>query len=339
MARAKKRKTADRPKSSRRRARKDNGRAPAVSAASAPKNSARSKTADSKAAIAKPAVAKSAAAKSSGSKPATAKAEAAKSPSKRPASATASSRDVAVGSRVLPNAQGQKGATVAGEAPRSVGRARKREGLDSAAKGARSTPQTPGTPALSKPLRAVDPSATKWTGDVIRVPPLPKGQKVKSNRSKPSPRSNGRNSATEHDPIQFPEESVAVPRTMLTDAQLREFKELLLHKRAELCGDVVRLTDEALHRASGGVNDQSSMPIHMADLGTDNWEQEFTLGLIANEQAVVREIDQALERIFAKTYGVCVATHVPIGLARLRAKPWAKYCIEYARAREEGRAN
>ena len=80
------------------------------------------------------------------------------------------------------------------------------------------------------------------------------------------------------------------------------------------------------------------MPIHMADLGTDTWEKEFTLGLIANEQARVREIDAALERIANKTYGVCLATHKKIQDARLRAKPWAKYCIEYARAREEGRA-
>ncbi len=80
------------------------------------------------------------------------------------------------------------------------------------------------------------------------------------------------------------------------------------------------------------------MPIHMADIGSDNWEQDFTLGLVASEQLVVREIDDALRRIKDRTYGVCMATHKPITLARLRAKPWAKYCIEYARALEEGRA-
>ena len=79
------------------------------------------------------------------------------------------------------------------------------------------------------------------------------------------------------------------------------------------------------------------MPIHMADLGSDNWEQELNLGLLASEQETVREIDGALARIQEGTYGVCVATGRPIGVSRLRAKPWAKYCIEYARAREEGR--
>jgi len=145
-------------------------------------------------------------------------------------------------------------------------------------------------------------------------------------------------SATSRGTIKFPEERQTLPKTHLTAKQLREFKELLLQKRAELLGDVENLTDEALNRNMEGRGDNSSMPIHMADLGSDTWEQDFTLGLIANEQAVVREIDDALGRIADKTYGVCLATHREIGLARLRATPWAKYCIEYARAREEGRS-
>lgn len=144
--------------------------------------------------------------------------------------------------------------------------------------------------------------------------------------------------ATQLDPIQFPEEKPKKVKTHLSPKQLREFRELLLSKRAELAGDVRRLTSEALHKNDNGSNDHSTMPIHMADLGTDAWEQDFTLGLIANEEAVVREIDDALRRIDDKTYGICLATDKPISVARLYAKPWAKYCIEYARLREEGRA-
>lgn len=136
----------------------------------------------------------------------------------------------------------------------------------------------------------------------------------------------------------FPEETRPLPKTPLTDKDLGEFKRLLLRKRNELVGDVRRLTSEAFNRRGEGAGEHSSMPIHMADLGSDNWEQEFTLGLIANEEAVVREIDEALERIENKTYGICLATRKRISKARLRAKPWAKYCIDYARARDEGRA-
>lgn len=157
----------------------------------------------------------------------------------------------------------------------------------------------------------------------------------KASSSKPAMRFN--HSATSQDPIQFPEESARLPKTYLTSKQLQEFKRILLAKRGELYGDVRQLTNEALNRDGDGTNDRSSMPIHMADLGSDNWEQEFTLGLIASERAVVREIDAALQRIADGTYGMCIATHKPIGLARLQAKPWASHSIEYARLRDEGR--
>jgi RNA polymerase-binding protein DksA len=130
-----------------------------------------------------------------------------------------------------------------------------------------------------------------------------------------------------------------IPKTKLTDKQLDEFRQLLLEKRRELVGDVDNLANEALRRnRSEASGDLSSMPIHMADIGTDNWEQEFTLGLIDNEQTLLREIDEALQRIEDHTYGICLGTHKRIAVARLRAKPWARYCIEYARLLEQGRA-
>jgi DnaK suppressor protein len=74
----------------------------------------------------------------------------------------------------------------------------------------------------------------------------------------------------------------------------------------------------------------------MADAGTDNYEQGFALGLMDNERKLLREIEDALERIEQKTYGTCEATGAPISKARLEAKPWARYCVEYARKLEQG---
>lgn len=203
------------------------------------------------------------------------------------------------------------------------------------------------TSARKKSVRAVGAATTK-AGRA--KPAVAKKKSVTSASKRKSPRKktvtqsrevvrgNGEGAAaTSLDPVQFPEKPKKKIKTPLTAKQLREFKALLEAKRAELCGDVQRLTSEALHKDSEGGGDQSTMPIHMADRGSDNWEQDFTLGLIANEEAVVREIDEALARIKDKTYGVCLATQNPIGVARLRAKPWAKYGIEYARMRDEGR--
>lgn len=127
-------------------------------------------------------------------------------------------------------------------------------------------------------------------------------------------------------------------KTPLTAKQLRGFKALLLAKRTELTGDMMNMTQEALNRHSGTGAESSSVPTHLAERGSDNWEQEFTLGLIANEKIVVREIDAALERIENRTYGICLGTEEPISIARLEAKPWARHGIEFARLRDEGRA-
>jgi RNA polymerase-binding protein DksA len=123
----------------------------------------------------------------------------------------------------------------------------------------------------------------------------------------------------------------------LSRQDVEQFRQMLLDKRVEILGDVSTLHNEALDKdRRDAAGDLSSMPIHMADLGSDNYELEFTLGLIEGERAILREIDEALERIRQGTYGLCLATGKPIGKARLKAKPWAKYCYEYTLAQEQG---
>ncbi len=121
-------------------------------------------------------------------------------------------------------------------------------------------------------------------------------------------------------------------KTGLTRKDLEAFKQLLLEKRAEIVGDVMGM-EEA--RAAGNGGDLSNMPLHMADIGSDNYEQEFTLGLVESERKLLVEIDRALQRIQDKTYGVCIITGTPIPKARLEIKPWAKYSIEVVRQREK----
>jgi DnaK suppressor protein len=71
-------------------------------------------------------------------------------------------------------------------------------------------------------------------------------------------------------------------------------------------------------------------------MGTDNYEQEFTLGLMEKDRVLLREINNALAKIQSGTYGICEGTGNPIGRPRLEAQPWAKYSIEYARGLEKG---
>ncbi len=131
--------------------------------------------------------------------------------------------------------------------------------------------------------------------------------------------------------------STRTKKRPLTSADTEHFKQLLLEKRREILRNVNEFEDEALKKsrldASG---DLSSMPIHMADIGTDNYEQEFALGLMDSERKLLREIDNSLGRIEEGTYGICEGTGKPIPKARLEAQPWARYCVEYARMLEQG---
>ena len=124
-------------------------------------------------------------------------------------------------------------------------------------------------------------------------------------------------------------------KSPLTKKQLAEFRQKLLEKRRDLLGDMNAIEHTALGSGRGN-GSGDLMPTHPADLGSDNYEQEFTLGLLESERTLLKEIHEALERIDDGIYGVCVGTAKPIGLPRLNARPWAKYCIEYARMVEKG---
>jgi len=116
---------------------------------------------------------------------------------------------------------------------------------------------------------------------------------------------------------------------------LESFRETLLGLRARLRGDLDQMTDEALGRnqpeSSGNL---SNVPLHMADVGTENYDQEFTLSLIENEQGTMKQIREALGRIDAGTFGKCEECGETIARPRLQALPYAKYCIGCAREME-----
>ena len=118
-------------------------------------------------------------------------------------------------------------------------------------------------------------------------------------------------------------------------AELREFKASLEALRARLRGDVETMAEAALRHANG---DLSTMPIHMADIGSDAFEQEFTLSLMASEEGTLEMIDHALERIRARTYGTCEGCGGVIAKKRLEAIPFAALCIRCAEKQEQGSA-
>lgn len=123
----------------------------------------------------------------------------------------------------------------------------------------------------------------------------------------------------------------------MTKGEMQTYRQRLDSLRSRLNGDMSHLADEALRKnqkdASGNL---SSMPIHMADIGSDNFEQEFTLSLLANEEQVLEEVVAALDRMDKGTFGKCEECKKDVPKARLQALPYTRYCVECARKLEKG---
>jgi RNA polymerase-binding transcription factor DksA len=118
----------------------------------------------------------------------------------------------------------------------------------------------------------------------------------------------------------------------MTKADLKSYRQVLVALRMRLKGDVSHLAGEALHSTGGeGSGGISNAPLHPADLGTDNFEQEFTLGLLQNQEQALTEIDDALERIRLGSFGKCEECTAAIPKGRLSALPYARHCVACAR--------
>jgi RNA polymerase-binding transcription factor DksA len=127
---------------------------------------------------------------------------------------------------------------------------------------------------------------------------------------------------------------VVLAKTKLTPKELEGYRDILNRMRRELAGRVHDLEEEALKSSGGNL---SNMPLHMADVGTDTFDQDFNIGMAQAERGIVQEIDEALKRIADRTYGMCMLTGKPIPKGRLAAMPWAKYTVEAARQVEKSR--
>ena len=124
-----------------------------------------------------------------------------------------------------------------------------------------------------------------------------------------------------------------INKSGLTSTEIRKFKALLLAKQQEILGDVFCMENEALRKPR---SDLSNVPFHMADVGTDNYEVENTLGLMDSERKLLVEIDDALRRIEDGIYGICGGDNEPIPKERLKAIPWARYCVACTNLLEKG---
>jgi len=113
-------------------------------------------------------------------------------------------------------------------------------------------------------------------------------------------------------------------------ADVKPFKEMLLVLRARLRGDVSTLADAALSNAGAGRSGNSSVPSHIADMGSDTFELDNTILLMNNEGETLVQIEGALERVENGVYGTCLECSGKIPKMRLKAIPYTPYCVKCA---------
>jgi DnaK suppressor protein len=122
----------------------------------------------------------------------------------------------------------------------------------------------------------------------------------------------------------------------LTEEDMKHFEQRLLGERAKLMREMGHLENTVLkvnQRDSSG--DLSGYSFHMADAGTDAYEREKAFLFASSEGRTLLEINEALRRVYAGTYGVCEISGKPISRARLEALPWARYTLEVQESLEK----
>ena len=119
-------------------------------------------------------------------------------------------------------------------------------------------------------------------------------------------------------------------KRLMKKVEMRAYKEKLIDLRARLRGDVSTMANVALRKSGMASSESSGMPIHMAELGSDNFEQEFMLTLLATEEDTLGLIESALERVEAGDYGKCVECSGVVAKTRLNAIPYTPVCIRCA---------
>jgi DnaK suppressor protein len=104
-------------------------------------------------------------------------------------------------------------------------------------------------------------------------------------------------------------------------------RQRLLDLRDDLVDSMSGMTRDTIRNAPEG-SEASGSGQHQGDAGSDAYDRDFALSVLAKEQDALYEIEQALRRIQSGTYGICEISSYKIPQARLEAIPFARLTVE-----------
>lgn len=125
-------------------------------------------------------------------------------------------------------------------------------------------------------------------------------------------------------------------KNKLNKKDLTEYKKLITKRKNEVMDSISRISEDTLKKSQKDASgDISGYAFHMADVATDNYDREFSLGLASNDRKFLYELEDALKRIEEGTFGICEECKSPVTKARLKALPYARLCLDCQQKREK----
>jgi DnaK suppressor protein len=111
---------------------------------------------------------------------------------------------------------------------------------------------------------------------------------------------------------------------------ITKFKKILLKEREQIVGEVKQIVESSKEMGQDGIQD-------IGDEAANIYNKQVLLSLNENERMRLQEVDESLDRIENRTYGICEECGGPISLKRLEVRPVAKYCVPCLTKLEKGK--
>jgi RNA polymerase-binding protein DksA len=125
-------------------------------------------------------------------------------------------------------------------------------------------------------------------------------------------------------------------RKKFNKKELAEFKKLVFKRKEEILDEIKHISEDTLKKSQKEASgDISGYTYHMADVATDTYDREFSLGLASNERKFLYELDDALKKIEDGTFGICEECKALISKSRLKAVPYARLCVKCQEKKEK----
>ena len=109
-------------------------------------------------------------------------------------------------------------------------------------------------------------------------------------------------------------------------SEWKSFYNDLMSLRASLKGALGERSSETI--GASARESSGELSLNSSDAGTETFDRDVALSMVASEQEALEEVEDAIDRIFVGTYGICQETKKPIKKTRLKVVPFTRFSLE-----------